>query len=111
MSTRTHALYGVGVEGPDETAVQLLDEAVHTLTGLEGDPVGAISVAADSGLVLARCLLAYLPPPSGSRRGSHRARDVLDGPPVPSAPRERPHLAAARSWAGGDLDAASGQLE
>jgi len=46
MSTRTHDRYGVEVEAADETAVQLLDEAVHTLTGLEGDPVAAISVAA-----------------------------------------------------------------
>jgi len=111
MSTRTHDRYGVEVEAADETAVQLLDEAVHTLTGLEGDPVAAISVAADSGLVLARCLLAYLHCSSGSRRGYALARDVLDGTPDPSAPRERAHLAAARSWAGGDLDAAAGQLE
>jgi tetratricopeptide (TPR) repeat protein len=111
MSTRIHDRYGVEVEAADETAVRLLDEAVHTLTGLEGDPVAAISVAADSGLVLARCLLAYLHCSSGTRRGYTLARDVLDGTPDPSAPRERAHLAAARSWAGGDLDAAAGQLE
>src|ERR1700743_481022 len=89
MSTRTHDRYGVEVEAADETAVQLLDEAVHTLVALDGDPVAAISVAADSGLVLARCLLAYLHCSSGSRRGYALARDVLDGTPDPSAPRER----------------------
>jgi tetratricopeptide (TPR) repeat protein len=111
MSTRIRDRYGVEVEAADETAVKALDEAVHTLAGLEGDPVAAISVAADSGLVLARCLLAYLHCSSGSRRGYALARDVLDGTPAPSAPRERAHLAAARSWAAGDLDAAAGQLE
>ena len=111
MSTRIHDRYSVEVETADETAVTAFDEAVHTLVGLEGDPVAATSVAADSGLVLARCLLAYLHCSSGSRRGYALARDVLDGTPEPAAPRERAHLAAARSWAGGDLDAAVGHLE
>jgi hypothetical protein len=111
MSTRIRDRYGVEVEAADETAVTVLDEAVHTLVGLEGDPVAAASTAADSGLVLARCLLAYLHCYSGSRRGYALARDVLDGTPDSSAPRERAHRAAARSWASGDLDAAVGHLE
>jgi tetratricopeptide (TPR) repeat protein len=111
MSALIRDRYGVEVEAADETAVMVLDEAVHTLVGLEGDPVAAISAAADSGLALARCLLAYLHCYSGSRRGYALARDVLDGTPAPSAPRERVHLAAARSWASGDLDAAAGHLE
>lgn len=56
MSALIRDRYGVEVEAADETAVMVLDEAVHTLVGLEGDPVAAISAAADSGLVLARCL-------------------------------------------------------
>jgi tetratricopeptide (TPR) repeat protein len=111
MSTRIRDRYGVEVEAADETAVKALDEAVHTLVGLEGDPVAATSVAADRGLALARCLLAYLHCSSGSRRGYALARDVLDGTPDPSAPRERAHLDAARSWARGDLEAAAGHLE
>ena len=111
MSALIPDRYGVEVEAADETAVMVLDEAVHTLVGLEGDPVAAISAAADSGLVLARCLLADLHCYSGSRRGYALARDVLDGTPEPSAPRERAHLAAARSWASGDLEAATGHLE
>ena len=111
MSTRIRDRYGVEVEAADETAVTVLDEAVHTLVGLEGDPVAAISAAADRGLALARCLLAYLHCSSGSRRGYALARDVLDGTPAPSAPRERAHLAAARCWASGDLEAATGHLE
>jgi hypothetical protein len=111
MSARIHDRYGVEVEAADESAVMVLDEAVHTLVGLEGDPVAAVSAAADSGLVLARCLLAYLHCSWGSRRGYVLARDVLDGTGSPSALRERAHLAAARSWAGGDLDAAAGHLE
>jgi tetratricopeptide (TPR) repeat protein len=111
MSALIRDRYGVEVEAADETAVTVLDEAVHTLVGLEGDPVAAISAAADSGLVLARCLLAYLHCYSGSRRGYALARDVLDGTPAPAAPRERSHLAAARSWARGDLEAAAEHLE
>jgi tetratricopeptide (TPR) repeat protein len=111
MSVRIHDRYDVEVEAADETAVTVLDEAVHTLVGLDGDPVAAISAAVDGELVLARCLLAYLHCSSGSRRGYALARDVLDGTPAPSAPRERAHVAAARSWASGDLDAAVGHLE
>jgi tetratricopeptide (TPR) repeat protein len=111
MSARIHDRYDVEVEAADETTVTVLDEAVHTLVALEGDPVAAISAAVDGGLVLARCLLAYLHCSSGSRRGYALARDVLDGTPEPSAPRERAHVAAARSWASGDLDAAAGHLE
>jgi hypothetical protein len=111
MSTRIRDRYGVEVEAADQAAVTVLDEAVATLAGLAGDPVAAISAAADSGLVLGRALLAYLHCSSGSRRGYALARDVLDGTPDSSAPRERAHLAAARSWASADLDAAVGHLE
>jgi hypothetical protein len=46
MSARIHDRYGVEVEAADESAVMVLDEAVHTLVGLEGDPVAAVSAAA-----------------------------------------------------------------
>jgi tetratricopeptide (TPR) repeat protein len=104
--------YGVEVEAADEVAIVAFDEAVHALVGLEGDPVAAAgAAAADPMLVLARCLTAYLHCYPGSYSGYAAAHAVLDDTPGPSAPRERAHLAAARSWADGDLDAAVRHLE
>ncbi|HVT68734.1 MAG TPA: tetratricopeptide repeat protein [Trebonia sp.] len=108
MSALIRDRYGVDVEASDAAAVAALDEAVHCLAGLEGDLVAA---AARPVLVLGRCLAAYLDCYTGSRSGYAAARAVLDGTPAPSAPRERAHLAAARSWADGDLDAAARHLE
>ncbi|HUN35321.1 MAG TPA: tetratricopeptide repeat protein [Trebonia sp.] len=106
--------WGVELQATDGAAVVLLDQAIEDLVGLCGDPAGGAdrAIAADPTLALAWVYRAYLSLYSTSAEGLAGARELLKAvPPGPEGGREALHLAAARSWADGDLQAAAAHLE
>ena len=108
--------WGCPVHAARQEAVDLLDEATEQLVSLSGEPTMLAEQAAscDPELVLARVLQAYLALYAGSVAELERAT-ALVGTLVPSSigtgERERLHLLAAQSWAGGEWEGATGFLE
>jgi tetratricopeptide (TPR) repeat protein len=114
MTTTFSDRWGVPLQGGDGAAVEELDQAVEDLVGLGGDPVSGAdrAIAADPSLALARIYRAYLSLYATSAEGTAEAVEVLKTiPPVPPDGREAHHLATARAWADGDLDAATRHLD
>lgn len=105
--------YGAELGATDEQAVGLLDEAVHELVALAGDPVAkaAAAAAADGELGLAFSLQAYLHCYFTSRTAYADARAILDRAPKPACGRDEAHHQAASAWAAGDLEGATRHLE
>ncbi len=109
--------WGVPVQGTDEAAVVLLDQAIEDLVALGGDPVAgaANAISADASLALARIYRAYLSLYRTTAEGAAEASELIK--PLEAAGagplrgREAHHLAAARAWAGGDWQAATRNLE
>jgi tetratricopeptide (TPR) repeat protein len=106
--------WGVPVRGTDGTAVVLLDQAIEDLVALSGDPVGGAdaAVGTDATLALARVCRAYLSLYGTTAEGAAHAAELLKPVHASGLPeREAHHLAAARSWAAGDWQAATRHLE
>src|ERR1700728_3910969 len=104
--------WGVPVDGSEQGAVDSFDSAVEDLVSLSGDPVARAEEAAlvDPLLGLARILGAYLDLYATTPKGTAAASAVLAdlGNREPElGERERIHLRAARSWAAGELEAAT----
>lgn len=108
--------WGCPVFAARQEAVGLLDEATEQLVSLSGEPTTLAEQAAacDPDLVLARVLQAYLALYAGSVSELERARALLgslDPSVADTGERELLHLRAARSWASGEWDSATGFLE
>ena len=110
--------WGAALSTGDEGARRRWDEAVGGLVALAGDPASAARAAldADPGFAEARALCAYIELYAQTAEGRAEAGRLLaGGPGGPSgeggASRGGLHLAAARAWAGGELEEAALHLE
>jgi tetratricopeptide (TPR) repeat protein len=106
--------WGAPVRARDEKAVAYLDDAVEQLVRLGGNPPAAAAAAleAEPELALARAFQAYMHLYATTKADVAAARELLAGAAgVEPGTREALHIAAARSWAAGDLNIAARALE
>jgi hypothetical protein len=97
-------------------SVAIYDRAIDHLVRFQPEvvDVAAEAAAADPGCLMARVFGAYLALMSTEEGAVAAAREAL-GPAssgvAPLLPRERAHLAAARTWAAGDMTGAGALLD
>jgi len=95
-----------------DTSTPVLDTALHEYLGWSGDPVATLKagVAADPGFILGHTTLAALHSLGGipgNAKPITRALAAANALAGAASAHERLHLAAANSWAAGDIEGAA----